>query len=78
MIEQDFLLYVKDLTKVFIIGGRFLGVKLVAVNKESFSLPLNKPEIFTIAGETGSGKTTLATSICYNNAINNNRCLYTC
>ncbi len=63
MIEQDFLLYVKDLTKVFIIGGRFLGVKFVAVNKESFSLPLNKPEIFTIAGETGSGKTTLARMI---------------
>uniref|UniRef100_A0A7C3ML08 ABC transporter ATP-binding protein n=1 Tax=Dictyoglomus thermophilum TaxID=14 RepID=A0A7C3ML08_DICTH len=63
MMEQDFLLYVKDLTKIFVIGGRFLGVKLVAVNKESFYLPLNKPEILTIAGETGSGKTTLARMI---------------
>lgn len=63
MNEQKYLLYVKDLTKVFIIGGRFLGVKLVAVNRESFSLFQGKPEIFTIAGETGSGKTTLARMI---------------
>ncbi len=32
--------------------------------------------LFVIAGHPGSGKTTLATSICYNNALNNNRCLY--
>lgn len=63
MNEQEYLLYVKDLTKVFIIGGRFLGVKLVAVNKESFSILKDRPEIFTIAGETGSGKTTLARMI---------------
>jgi circadian clock protein KaiC len=32
--------------------------------------------LLVIAGHPGSGKTTLATSICYNNALNNNRCLY--
>lgn len=63
MKEQDYLLYLEDVTKIFVIGGRFLGVKLVAVNKESFNIKKDKPEIFTIAGETGSGKTTLARMI---------------
>lgn len=63
MKEQDYLLYLEDVTKVFVIGGRILGVKLVAVNKESFNIKKDKPEIFTIAGETGSGKTTLARMI---------------
>lgn len=63
MKEQDYLLCLEDVTKIFVIGGRFLGVKLVAVNKESFNIKKDKPEIFTIAGETGSGKTTLARMI---------------
>lgn len=32
--------------------------------------------LLVIAGHPGSGKTTLATSICYNNALNGNSCLY--
>lgn len=32
--------------------------------------------LLVIAGHPGSGKTTLATSLCHHNALNNNRCLY--
>ncbi|HSV86077.1 MAG TPA: ABC transporter ATP-binding protein [Levilinea sp.] len=44
----------------FHIGGVLEGVKLVAVNDVSFSLSQEKPEIFTLAGESGSGKTTIS------------------
>lgn len=57
------LLEVKDLEKVFHLGGRFFGTKLKAVNRVNFDLDAEKPEILTFAGETGSGKTTVARMI---------------
>jgi peptide/nickel transport system ATP-binding protein len=60
---ENKLVEVKDLSKVFIIGGRFFGSRLVAVNKANLSMDADKPEIFTLAGESGSGKTTLARMI---------------
>lgn len=60
MSNNDTLLAVKDLTKIFTIGGGFSRSKLVAVNKAHFEIESAHPEIFTLAGESGSGKTTLA------------------
>ena len=60
MSNNDTLLTVKDLTKIFTIGGGFSRSKLVAVNKAYFEIESAHPEIFTLAGESGSGKTTLA------------------
>ena len=54
------LLTVADLTKVFIKGQGFAKSTIAAVNKVSFSLQLDQPEIFTLAGESGSGKSTVA------------------
>lgn len=57
------LLEVKNLVKIFYLGGRFFGSKLKAVNNVSFDIEEGKPEILTFAGETGSGKTTVARMI---------------
>ena len=57
---SDSRLEIRSLTKIFIIGGRVFGSKLVAVNKANLTTEGRKPEILTIAGESGSGKTTLA------------------
>ncbi len=58
MTKKD-LLEVRNLTKVFTRG--FFGKKhTVAVDGVSFRLPEGESIIFTIAGESGSGKTTIA------------------
>ncbi|MCP4402286.1 MAG: ABC transporter ATP-binding protein [bacterium] len=57
---SDMLLSVQELTKVFYIGQGFSREKLVAVNQVNFDLEMQRPEIFTVAGESGSGKTTVA------------------
>ncbi|NLJ25105.1 MAG: ABC transporter ATP-binding protein [Firmicutes bacterium] len=57
------LLSINDVTKVFTIGGGFQRARLKAVEKASFALEEGKPEIFTLAGESGCGKTTLAKMI---------------
>ncbi len=55
----SFLLEVRNLTKIFTTG--FLKKsRVVAVDDVSFTLPAEKPIVFTIAGESGSGKTTIA------------------
>jgi peptide/nickel transport system ATP-binding protein len=53
-------LNVEDLTKVFSKGQGFAKSTIAAVNKVTFSLDLDRPEIFTLAGESGSGKSTVA------------------
>lgn len=52
------LLEVRNLTKIFTIGGFIARTRIAAVERVSFSLSLG--EIFTIAGESGCGKTTTA------------------
>ena len=54
------LLELRDVSKVFRIGGLVFGTRLVAVDKVSLSLPAAQPSILSIVGESGSGKTTLA------------------
>ena len=54
------LLEVKNLTKAFSLGGVFRKRELVAVDDVSFNIPTGKPTILTLAGESGSGKTTTA------------------
>ncbi len=54
------MLYCNELTKVYVTGGGFSRSRLVAVNKASFSLSAQRPEILTLAGESGSGKTTVS------------------
>jgi peptide/nickel transport system ATP-binding protein len=57
---HDKLLEVKNVSKVFRIGGLIWGTRLVAVDDVSLSLDGEKPSILSIVGESGSGKTTLA------------------
>ena len=57
------LLEVKNVSKQFGMGGVFGSVRNVAVNDVSFALETGTPEIFTIIGESESGKTTLARMI---------------
>lgn len=52
------LLNVSNLTKVYRIGSLIGGIKLTAVENASFDV--NKGEVFTLAGESGCGKTTVA------------------
>jgi peptide/nickel transport system ATP-binding protein len=61
--ENNTLLKADNLTKVYNLGRIFNRERIVAVNQANFSLPSNKSEIFTIAGESGSGKTTVAKMI---------------
>lgn len=58
--EYSKLLEVDGLTKVFTKGQGFAKSTITAVNKVTFSLELDVPEIFTLAGESGSGKSTVA------------------
>lgn len=58
MLVNDSLLKLENVTKIFR-RGIILGKKITAVNNVSFEMS-GEPEIFTIAGESGCGKTTLA------------------
>jgi peptide/nickel transport system ATP-binding protein len=57
---SDLLLEIKDVTKVFRIGGLLFGAELLAVDHVDLSLDKHKPSVLSIVGESGSGKTTLA------------------
>ncbi len=58
--DYENLLETRHLTKVFSLGGLFRRKRLVAVDDVSLSMPAEKPIILTLAGESGSGKTTTA------------------
>lgn len=55
---KEKLLEVKELTKIFRMGSIFSRIKLVAVDRVNFEI--DESEIFTLAGESGSGKTTVS------------------
>ena len=57
------LLDIADLTKDFTLRQGFSTTKLVAVDKASFFLKASQPESVALAGESGSGKTTVAQMI---------------
>ncbi|HOP95021.1 MAG TPA: ATP-binding cassette domain-containing protein, partial [Dictyoglomaceae bacterium] len=56
--KDKVILRVENLTKIFTLGNIFSRTKIKAVNNVSFEV--GHPEIFTLAGESGSGKTTVA------------------
>jgi len=55
---EEKLLETKKLQKVFIVGGGFARSKLLAVDDVNFHI--NRNEIFTLAGESGCGKSTVS------------------
>ena len=57
------LLEVKNVSKIFRIGGMLRGKKLVAVDDVSFTIDEEKPVILSIVGESGCGKSTLCKMI---------------
>ncbi|HET6485761.1 MAG TPA: ABC transporter ATP-binding protein [Spirochaetia bacterium] len=61
--SDNALLRADHLTRVYTLGRIFAGQKIVAVNDASFVLPADSPQVFTLAGESGSGKTTIAKMI---------------
>jgi len=63
MNDSGKLLEVSHLTKIFGIGGLIRRRELVAVDDVSFNMPAERPTTLTIAGESGSGKTTTARMI---------------
>jgi len=58
---MSLLLEVQNLTKVFVLGSLFSRLRLTAVDQVSFTI--REGEIFTLAGESGCGKTTTARMI---------------
>jgi peptide/nickel transport system ATP-binding protein len=54
------LLELRNVSKTFVSGFLFFRRKVVAVDKVSFSIPGEKPTAFVLAGESGSGKSTIA------------------
>jgi peptide/nickel transport system ATP-binding protein len=54
------LLELRNVSKTFVSSFLFFRRKVVAVDKVSFSIPGEKPTVFVLAGESGSGKSTIA------------------
>jgi peptide/nickel transport system ATP-binding protein len=59
----DKLLEVKNVSKIFRIGGMLSRKKIVAVDDVSIEIESGKPEILSIVGESGCGKSTLCKMI---------------
>ena len=57
------LLDIKNVSKVFRIGGMLMGKKLVAVDDVSLEIDAGRPVILSIVGESGCGKSTLCKMI---------------
>ena len=56
VMSDNYLLEVSNVSKTFIERGRVIN----ALNDVSFTMPLDRPVVFAILGESGAGKTTLA------------------
>ena len=54
------LLEAKNITKTFPLGGLISRKHVIAVEDVSFEIPEDRQVIITLAGESGSGKTTIA------------------
>lgn len=61
--SSNVLLDVRNVTKIFKIGGIYFGEKLTAVDNISLKFMDDKKIILSIVGESGSGKSTLAKMI---------------
>lgn len=59
----DKLLEIKNVSKIFRIGGMLRGKKLVAVDDVSLSIDSDHPVILSVVGESGCGKSTLCKMI---------------
>src|SRR5215212_1842833 len=59
---QHFL-EVRDVSKIYRIGGLIGATKIAAVDHVNLVLEGGKPQILSIVGESGSGKTTIARMI---------------
>ena len=57
------LLSVEAVTRTYAMGGLFGRAHFDAVQDVSFAIPDGTPEIFSIVGEFGSGKSTVARMI---------------
>jgi len=60
---SEHLLHVKNVSKIFRVGGLLAGKKLVAVDDVSLTIEGGKPTILSVVGESGCGKTTLCRMI---------------
>ncbi len=60
---SEALLELDHVSKTFTVGGLLSRHVVEAVKEVSFSLDAERPEIFSIIGESGSGKTTIARMI---------------
>lgn len=54
--SNNYLLEVSNVSKTFVERGRVIN----ALNDVSFTMPLDRPVVFAVLGESGAGKTTLA------------------
>jgi peptide/nickel transport system ATP-binding protein len=62
-VSSNVLLDVRNVTKIFKIGGIYFGEKLTAVDNISLKFMDDKKIILSVVGESGSGKSTLAKMI---------------
>jgi len=60
---NPYILEVRNVSKIFRIGGLIFGTKLVAVDDVSIAFQRDSTEVISLIGESGSGKTTLARMI---------------
>lgn len=60
---SDKLLEIRNLTRVFMVGGFAFGKKLTAVDDVSLTVTNERPVILSLVGESGCGKTTLTKMI---------------
>jgi peptide/nickel transport system ATP-binding protein len=60
---SEYLLELKNVSKIFRVGGMLTGSKLTAVDDVSLNIDAGKPTVLSIVGESGCGKTTLCKMI---------------
>ena len=70
------LLELDHVTKLYPVGGLLSRQTIKAVNDVSFSLDTDRPEIFAIVGESGSGTSTMAKMILGDEIPNGGRLVF--